>query len=510
MSMPAMDLTLAPSLDRLLDGIAAAPPVAISGIASDSRALAAGYAFLACRGGQRHGLEFASEAVAAGAAAIVWDSATAPPPAGLSVPTVAVHGLEHLLGELANRWFDTPSERLRVSGVTGTNGKTTVAYLVSQCLQRLERPCGYVGTLGSGLTPPFVEAALTTPACVELHGTLAGFVADGAGHAALEVSSHALEQDRIAGVRCDSALFTNLSRDHIDYHGDMQAYGEVKARLFLEREIAHRIVNVDSEYGRELALRCRTAGERSLVTVSTEPSHAFDAGPAVRRLLVRAASPSGFGFAIEVDGSWGAGACRLPLVGEFNVANAALVLAQLLCWDVPLTEAIAALAACEPPPGRLQRVQPGAAQGPAVYVDYAHTPAGLEAVLKALRTHCTGNLWCVFGCGGDRDRGKRPLMGAAAMRLADRAVVTTDNPRFENPDDIIGEVLAGMDGRAIAIPDRERAIRWTIGEARDNDLVLIAGKGHENVQLVAGKRLPFSDYAIARDSLLARRTKAVP
>lgn len=501
MSMPAMDLTSAPALDRLLAGIAAAPPVPITGLASDSRAVGRGYAFLACRGASRHGVEFADAAVAAGAAAVVWDSATAPAAPDVRVPTVAVPGLERLLGELANRWFDTPSARIRVSGVTGTNGKTTVAWLVAQCLRRLDRACGYIGTLGAGLEPPFAEGALTTPACIELHGALAALADGGGTHAAIEVSSHAIGQNRIDGVHFDSVLFTNLSRDHIDYHGDMHAYGEVKARLFLEREVARRIVNVDSAFGQELALRCR-AREGRLVTVSTEPRHAFDAGSGAEALTVRPLGPSGFGFAVEIEGSFGAGSCRLPLAGEFNVANAALALAQLLCWDVPLPTAVAALAACEPPPGRLQRVAGEA--GPAVYVDYAHTPAGLEAVLKALRPHCTGNLWCVFGCGGDRDRGKRPLMGATVMRLADRAVVTTDNPRFENPDDIIAEVLAGMDGRAIAVPDRERAIRWTIGQARDNDLVLIAGKGHENVQLVAGERLPFSDYAAARAALRAR------
>jgi UDP-N-acetylmuramoyl-L-alanyl-D-glutamate--2,6-diaminopimelate ligase len=502
--MSAVDLTPRRSLDVLLAGIAAAPAVPLAGIASDSRAVGPGFAFFACRGASRHGVDFAGDAVAAGAAAVVWDSATAAEPPRVSVPAVPVPGLERWLGELANRWFDTPSARLPVSGVTGTNGKTTVAWLIASCLRRLGRACGYLGTLGAGLEPPFAEGSLTTPACIELHGTLAGFARDGATHAAIEVSSHALEQNRIDGLRLDSALFTNLSRDHIDYHGDMQAYGDVKARLFLEREVANRIVNVDSGFGQELALRCRAASGGRLVTVSTEPRHAFDPGPVAERLLVRPVGPSGFGFAIEVGGSFGEGACRLPLAGEFNVANAALVLAQLLCWGFPLGEALATLAACEPPPGRLQRVTVPDGRGPAVYVDYAHTPAGLEAVLKALRVHCTGNLWCVFGCGGDRDRGKRPLMGATAMRLADRAVVTTDNPRSENPDDIIAEVLAGMDGRAIAIADRERAIRWTIAEARDNDLVLIAGKGHENVQLVAGKRLPFSDYAVASDSLRSR------
>jgi UDP-N-acetylmuramoyl-L-alanyl-D-glutamate--2,6-diaminopimelate ligase len=505
MSLPAVDLTTRITLDRLLAGLAAAPPLAISGIASDSRALRPGEVFLACRGGTRHGVEFAAKAAAAGAAAIVWDSATATAAPQTHVPAIAVPGLEQHLGELANRWFDTPSARLRVAGVTGTNGKTTVAWLVSQCLRRLDRRCGYVGTLGAGFEPPFEEGALTTPACVELHGKLAALADRGATAVALEVSSHALEQNRIDGVHFDSALFTNLSRDHIDYHGDMHAYGEVKARLFLEREQRQRIVNVDTAFGRELAERCRALGAGRLVTVSTQGGSVPDACAGAERLFVHSSAPSGFGFAIEVAGTFGAGACRLPLAGEFNVANAMLALAQLVCWDVPLPAALAALAACEPPPGRLQRV--AVAGGPAVYVDYAHTPAGLEAVLEALRLHCTGNLWCVFGCGGDRDRGKRPLMGAAVVRLADRAVVTSDNPRNEDPDDIIAEVLAGTDGRAIAIADRAEAIRHAIREARDNDVVLIAGKGHENVQIIAGRRLPFSDWAFASDALRARRAE---
>lgn len=505
MSMPALDLASKLSLHGLLEGIADAPPVAITGIASDSRELARGNAFLACRGARHHGLEFVEDALAAGVAAIVWDSDTAdraPPPAG--VPMVPVAGLERHLGEIASRWFGGPSDRVQVAGVTGTNGKTTVAFLVAQCMRRLDRRCGYIGTLGAGMEPPFGDAGLTTPACIDLHRRLARLRADGATHTALEVSSHALQQNRIDGLRFDSALFTNLSRDHIDYHGDMQAYGDVKARLFLDREVPHRVVNVDSDFGRDLARRCGAG----LVAVSTDPKNGFDPGPDTRRVLVRSSHPHGLGFRVEVDTDWGSGFCRIPLAGDFNVANAALALAQLLCWELPFGDALAALAACEPPPGRLQRVETGTdAASPAVYVDYAHTPAGLEAVLTALRPHCTGNLWCVFGCGGDRDRGKRPLMGATAMRLADRAVVTTDNPRFEDPEAIIAEVLEGMDRRGVAIPDRARAIRWAIREARDHDVVLIAGKGHENVQVIGGERLPFSDVAVARDALLARQTR---
>lgn len=505
MSMPATPMQPGMTLHRLLAGIADAPAVRLSGIASDSRKIAPGYAFLACRGASHHGLDFLDAAIAAGASAVIWDSDTAPvAPAVTGRAMVPVAGLEGRLGEIANRWFDSPSERLRVSGVTGTNGKTTVAYLVSQCMQRLGRQCGYLGTLGAGVEQ--VEArALTTPACIELHGELAEFCARGAGHAALEVSSHALHQNRLDGVHLDSAIFTNLSRDHIDYHGDMESYGETKARLFLDFDPAHRIVCIDSAFGRELFERCRGGKADRLVAVSARPHAAVfaDAG----YLFVTATEASERGFAVTFDSAWGQGSFRLPLPGHFNVGNAALVLAQLLCWEMPFDGAQAALERMHAPAGRMQRVQAGPdAAGPAVYVDFAHTPAGLEAALEALRLHCTGKLWCVFGCGGDRDRGKRPLMGEVAARLADRVVVTSDNPRFEDPDRIIAAILEGLGRHDVAIPDRGRAIRYAIAEARDNDVVLIAGKGHESVQLIEGRRLPFSDVEAARAGIKARHS----
>lgn len=501
MSMPATPLQPGMTLKRLLAGIADAPAVGVNGIASDSRQLAPGYAFLACRGAHHHGLDFLETALAAGASAVVWDSeTTAAAPAISGLASVPVAGLERRLGEIANRWFDAPSEHLRVSGVTGTNGKTTVAYLLAQCMRRLEKPCGYLGTLGAGVDE-ISPRGMTTPACVELHGELAEFRARGASHAAIEVSSHALDQGRIDGMRVDSAIFTNLSRDHIDYHGDMAAYGETKARLFFDFDPAHRIVCIDTPFGRELFERCRVATGDGLVAVSAEPQSMAPADAAY--LFVTATEASERGFAITFESSWGQGSFRLPLAGYFNVGNAALVLAQLLCWEMPFDGALAALERVHAPAGRMQRVPAG--PGPAVYVDYAHTPAGLEAALESLRLHCTGNLWCVFGCGGDRDRGKRPLMGEVAARLADRVVVTSDNPRFEDPDKIIAAILEGMGHYEVAIQDRARAIRYAIREARDNDVILVAGKGHENVQVVAGKRLPFSDVDVASASLAARQ-----
>jgi UDP-N-acetylmuramoyl-L-alanyl-D-glutamate--2,6-diaminopimelate ligase len=345
---------------------------------------------------------------------------------------------------------------------------------------------------------------MTTPACIELHRKLAEFRSQGAGHVAMEVSSHALHQHRVDGVQFDAAIFTNLSRDHIDYHGDMQAYGETKTALFLDRGVRHRIVNVDSGFGRQLAARCVKAGDRNVVRVSA--GQAAQPASGTHYVVLRAIDADATGSAVTVSSSWGDGAFRLPLAGAFNVANAALVLAQLLCWQVSFDDAARAISAVSPAPGRMQRVV-SAASGPAVYVDYAHTPAGLEVVLESLRQHLRGRLWCVFGCGGDRDRGKRPMMGATVARLADRAVVTSDNPRFENPAAIIAAVLEGMDDNALAIEDRAAAIAYAIAEADDDDIVLIAGKGHEDVQLVGGKRLPFSDYEAARTRLLARQAK---
>ncbi|MGH8193149.1 MAG: UDP-N-acetylmuramoyl-L-alanyl-D-glutamate--2,6-diaminopimelate ligase [Woeseiaceae bacterium] len=500
-----MQLSTKPTLDRLLAGIAVAPALPITGISSDSRALEPGNVFFACQGAASHGLDYLDQAMAAGVSAVVWDSRSkAYSPSNSAVFMIPVTGLDRHLGEIANRWFDSPSQHMRVAGVTGTNGKTTVAFLIAQCMQRLDRRCAYLGTLGAGIENPVSGAVMTTPACIELHRDLAEFRSQGAGHVAMEVSSHALHQNRVDGVQFDTAIFTNLSRDHIDYHGDMQAYGDTKARLFLDRELEYRIVNIDAEFGRQLAARCGADG-KGVVLVST--GRAAKAGTGRQYVILRAIDADAEGSVVEVTGCWGDATFRLPLAGAFNVANTALVLAQLLCWGVPLADAADTLAAVSPPPGRMQRVESGQ-PAPAVYVDYAHTPAGLEVVLESLRRHCKGRLWCVFGCGGDRDRGKRPLMGATVARLADRAIVTNDNPRFENPGDIIAAVLAGMDERALAIPDRAAAIACAIAEADDDDIVLVAGKGHENVQLVGGQRLPFSDYETARANLLAR--SAIP
>jgi len=493
----------------LLGGIVDAPAIDITGISTDSRSIGPGNVFLAVKGIANHGITFVDRAVEAGAVAILWDSATAPDPGARGAAAmIAVRGLADRLGELANRWFDAPSDRMSVSGITGTNGKTTVAFLVAQCMQLLRTPCAYMGTLGAGIATPERETGLTTPGCIELHRNLADFAERGVAHAALEVSSHALHQHRIDGIRFDSVLFTNLSRDHIDYHGDMDAYGETKARFIMDGDVANRIVMVDSPFGLRLANRCMDRSADNLIAVSSQS--ASDAA-AMTHVHLQAIETDELGSTVAARSSWGNAQFHLPLAGSFNVANAALVLAQLLAWRIPLSDAANALSRALPPPGRMQRVLfDAAAPVPAVYIDYAHTPAGLEAVLTTIRSHCKGNLWCVFGCGGDRDRGKRGPMGRIVARLADRAIVTSDNPRSENPSDIIAEVLRHMPGGTVAIEDRAVAIAHAVSLAESDDVVLIAGKGHENYQVIGDTRRPFSDYDVALSNLEKREPGSRP
>jgi UDP-N-acetylmuramoyl-L-alanyl-D-glutamate--2,6-diaminopimelate ligase len=504
MNMPAESLSTGPDLQQLLEGLADAPPAAISGINSDSRQIKPGDVFVACAGIDSHGLDFLQQAVDAGAAAVIWDSSGAESrnPAG-DLPMVAVPGLAAQVGMIADRWFESPSQSMRITGVTGTNGKTTVAYLIAQCLQMLDHKCAYIGTLGSGISELDTSSGMTTPACIEMHRQLAGFRDAGAQFAALEVSSHALEQGRVDGVLFDAVIFTNLSRDHIDYHGDMHAYGEAKARLFLEFDAVHRIVNIDTEFGQQLADRC---GDTA-ITVSTSRDKAPNGRAYV---FVRSVTALADGSVVAVETSWGDAEFMLPLVGNFNVENAAEVLALLLCLETPLALACDLLEGVQAPPGRMQRIEIESTRAlPAVYVDYAHTPAALDLALNTLNAHCEGELWCVFGCGGDRDQGKRPLMGQAVAQHASHAVVTNDNPRFENPGDIIRQVIDGMPGNVTAIEDRSAAIAWGISNAQENDIVLIAGKGHEVTQQIGDTFLPFSDYESAYANL-AKRSSTGP
>ncbi|MDJ0709338.1 MAG: UDP-N-acetylmuramoyl-L-alanyl-D-glutamate--2,6-diaminopimelate ligase [Woeseiaceae bacterium] len=495
MSMPAEHLTATMTLAELLQGIVDAPAIPVFGIGNDSRRLDEGDVFLAVQGFTSHGLDFLAEAAESDVAAIVWDETTGTAPRDVGIPTIAVPDLASHLGDIADRFYGQPSTELGVVGVTGTNGKTTVAWMIAQAAELLGERCGYLGTLGHGVGELQVTEGMTTPAAIDLHARLAEFVERGASYAALEVSSHALAQGRVDGVRFDTAIFTNLTRDHLDYHTDMRDYFDTKARLFLECSPKHRIVNLDSEYGDQLAARC---GE-DVVTVSTNFDRVANGRPYV---FVRSVVATERGSDVSFTSSWGDGSFKLLLPGEFNVANAMLVLALLLRSGVDLETAGDVISQLSAPPGRMQRV---AADGPATYVDYAHTPHALEVALRALRPHCRGKLWCVFGCGGDRDAGKRPQMGKAAEHFADRVVVTSDNPRTEDPESITRDIVAGFvrPERAAVIEDRAAAIAWSLQQAADSDIVLIAGKGHEDYQEFGAEQRPFSDYAAAAAALHA-------
>jgi len=500
MSMPAEHLISAPLLADLLQGFAEAPAIPIHGIASDSRLLQRGDLFLAVQGIGSHGLDYLAQAQAAGVSAVAWDASTGTEPQDIGVPMIAVTGLAEQLGEIANRFYGRPSEHLDVIGITGTNGKTTVAWMIAQALELLDEKCAYLGTLGYGVDEVQGAEGMTTPAAVELHGRLAEFVDQGAADAAIEVSSHALSQGRVDGVRFATALFTNLTRDHLDYHANMREYFDSKARLFLDCRPAERIIDIDSEYGAQLASMCG----QDVVIVSTQFDRVANGRPYV---FVRAVVATEQGSEISFTSAWGDGRFMLSLPGDFNVANAVLVLALLLNKGVALDAACDVMSQVSAPPGRMQRV---ATDGPAVYVDYAHTPTALEGALRALRAHCRGKLWCVFGCGGDRDTGKRPEMGAAAERHGDHVVVTTDNPRSEDAAAIIDDIVAGLSqqDKLTVIEDRAAAIAWAIENAADNDVVLVAGKGHEDYQEIAGQRMRFSDYALAESALTAREGAA--
>ena len=489
-------MSLGTTTARLTDllTVADAPDVIVSGLAMDSRRLHAGDAFLACRGLSGHGLDHIGDAVAANCAAVVYEpgesvSADAVPD---ELPVIAVPELRQKLGDIADRFFGRPSAGVNVVGITGTNGKTTVAWLVAECLQILGMPCAYSGTLGFGLRQIQDEGGMTTPDVVECHRRLAEIRQAGATHAAMEVSSHALDQGRVDGIRFKAAVFTNLSRDHLDYHGDMAAYAAAKARLFLEHDSDIKIINVDTPAGVRLAKQC----EGPIVTVSIIPD-------ADASLVIRSSEATANGFDLSFDSAWGRGELSLPLYGYFNVENAALVLAVMLALEVPVADASRALASVRAAPGRLEPVGEVGETNPKVLVDYAHTPDAIEAALAALRVNCSGKIWCVFGCGGDRDRGKRPMMGRAAERLADRIVITSDNPRTESAHAIIDDIVAGLETpmSATVIEDRGSAIGWAISEAADNDIVLVAGKGHESVQIVGDQRIPFSDVDVAKACL---------
>ncbi|HEY5263723.1 MAG TPA: UDP-N-acetylmuramoyl-L-alanyl-D-glutamate--2,6-diaminopimelate ligase [Steroidobacteraceae bacterium] len=568
------------SLMWLLDGIAAVPGgdaggggghggssggggigvggAQITDLTLDSREVHAGSLFFALaghtpRGGHTtHGLEFAADAAARGAAVVLWEPVgdAAPPALPAGVYAAAVPQLSSLVGRIADRFFNWPSSQLRITGITGTNGKTTCAYLLAQCLDRLGARAAYIGTLGQGritalaapmlapstkptstsLTTPTTPTTSmlaaptstapthTTPDAISLHRELAGLRAAGVREVALEVSSHALDQHRIDGVRLHTAAFTNLSRDHLDYHESMAAYGAAKARLFEVPGLQQVVVNIGDAFGRDLAQKLASSLPLTAVWLGRDALGWL----AERTVHADEVAASASGISLSLDGSFGKQSLDTRLLGRFNAENALVVIACLTSLGVTLKDAAGALAQCTAPPGRMQVVGPVASDAgtraagprdaatreptmrgqPMAVVDYAHTPDALAKALGALREHCRGKLWCVFGCGGDRDPGKRRMMGAVADELADEIIVTDDNPRSENPQAITRAIEAGIKSRSVrVIHDRGEAIATALRQASPLDVVLIAGKGHEDYQIYGETRRKFSDVLEAQRCL---------
>jgi UDP-N-acetylmuramoyl-L-alanyl-D-glutamate--2,6-diaminopimelate ligase len=489
------------TLGKLLEGfdVAAPPGVQVTDLTQDSREATRGGVFLACQGRTTHGLAYVHAAVERGASVVLWEpvSGLEPPVMPESVIALPVPHLRQHAGALADRFFRRPSADMRVAGITGTNGKTTVAYLLAQASELLGRRGWYIGTLGSGRAKGVAGAGLTTPDAVSLQRHLAEARDAGAATVGLEVSSHALDQERVAAVRFDTAVFTNLTRDHLDYHVTLEAYAAAKERLFHAPELRCAVINVRDEFGAELVARLEPGCEKILTSTSNE----IWAEQGTQWIRVSEMRTTPHGLMLQLETSWGTGTLRSPLLGEFNGENLLAVLGVLLGWRVPLQKALAALALCVAPPGRMERF--GSGGQPVVLVDYAHSPDALAKVLEAARAHTTGRVFCVFGCGGDRDAGKRPLMGAIAESLADVVFVTDDNPRTEASRAIIEQILGGMRAPddAHVLADRTEAIRQACAEADPGDVVIVAGKGHEDYQIVGTQKRAYSDRDVVQAAL---------
>ena len=480
------------SLITLFDGMGVdgVPALSVCGLSQDSRRIRPGDLFLACVGHAEHGIKYIEQAIARGAVAVAVE-----PAQGLdeleqsawTVPVFQVDGLGQLLSELAGRFYAHPSHEMCLIGVTGTNGKTSVSQFIAQVLNE-KGPCGVIGTLGNGRFGQLKETANTTPDAISIQAELAVMRDAGVRHAVLEVSSHALVQGRVAALRFDVAVYTNLSHEHLDYHGDMAAYAEAKRRLMLMSELRHVVINVDDATGRKWL--DSLPSNLSLWRYGLEGG----SGKSLPHELYGAdLVMSRHGLCMRVQDGDEQGMLQTGLLGRFNAANLLGAVTALRALGLPLEEILSGMAGVSTVPGRMEGF--GGNGKALVVVDYAHTADALAKVLEALREHCEGRLWCVFGCGGERDREKRAQMGAIAEALADSVIVTDDNPRNEDPYEIIEHILSGMANPDAVYVNRERAvaIAHAIALSRPQDVILVAGKGHERTQLIAGRHLAFSD-----------------
>ena len=473
------------------------PNPSVAALTCDSRCIGAGSLFLGLPGERVDGGSFWRQTLNEGAAAAVIGpaAAAADPPGPDDAVVVVPEPVAHWIGELAAAFWQYPSQRMTLVGVTGTNGKTTITHLIEHLCEEVGRPAALFGTLVNRWPGHSVTSTHTTAFADRLQAQLAEAVAGGTQVAAMEVSSHALDQGRVAGCQFSSAVFTNLTQDHLDYHPSMEAYFEAKSRLFREPLLVGdgpcAVVNVDDPWGQRLADQL---GERCWRCSLQSEVHEEEVELTMTDLKMTASGVSG-----KIITPVGCAAFRSPLVGDFNLMNLLEAVGVLVQSGMPLPLLLKAASCFKGVPGRMERVMLPSDQVmadlPAVLVDYAHTPDGLRNALRACRPFVNGELVCVFGCGGDRDRGKRPQMAAIAADLSDRVVITSDNPRTEDPNRILEDVVAGISPETSILveADRARAIEAAIADARADDLVLIAGKGHEDYQIIGEKRIRFDD-----------------
>jgi UDP-N-acetylmuramoyl-L-alanyl-D-glutamate--2,6-diaminopimelate ligase len=498
--------------------------VQIKNLTIDSRQVKPGDLFIAVKGLTVDGRAYIEKAIMNGAVAVLTEYENTSFKAlqiGMqtsthfqNIPIIAVPHLQTLVGHIAARFFSDPSKQFPIIGITGTNGKTSVSHFIAQILSYCDKPCGVIGTLGAGvfLSDSGFEAVstgesqenahdYTTPDAIAVQRTLAAFQKQNVSAVAMEVTSHALDQNRVAGVEFDTVIFTNLTRDHLDYHHDMQTYREVKKRLFTEFEAKHVIINLDDPFGCDLfnalELLCP---ERNVVGYGCKipPSPRLSKGGIEASNIVL----DNQGIRAHVRTPWGEGELQCNLLGRFNLSNILAALAAVCIQGVPLNQALKAITVINTVPGRMMRFG-GNADTPLVIVDYAHKPDALAQVLEALGAHCKGQLWCVVGCGGDRDRGKRPLMAEIGERLSDHLYLTQDNPRTEDPKQIMTEMIQGLKNPSQVVVEynRAKAIESAIKNAKIEDIIVVAGKGHETYQIIGTEKMPFSDQHVVEAAL---------
>jgi UDP-N-acetylmuramoyl-L-alanyl-D-glutamate--2,6-diaminopimelate ligase len=471
----------------------------ISDLALDSRKVKAGDLFFACVGTQTDGRKYINQAIENGAIAVVCEGEEKVPPikeyehCGRKVPLVSISDLNDKVAIIAARFFGEPAKNLFLIGITGTTGKTSTCHFIASCLEMAGEPAGIIGTLGNGRPGHLENPTHTTPDPIELQRMLAKFVAAGIKKVVMEVSSHGLDQKRVKGLNFTIAIFTNLSRDHLDYHKTMDSYANAKRQLFLYPNLQYAVINSDDEFGRQLITEFRD--QLKVYAYSASGRFLDNHLPQIR---VQQANVERSGLTASIHTPWGDGVLHSQLLGRFNISNLLAVLTTIGILGIPLKTALSYLAKLQGVPGRMELY--GGGDKPLVVVDFAHTPEALLQVLLTVREYCDGELWCVFGCGGDRDKGKRPQMGAIAESHADHVIITDDNPRTEKSLAIISDILQGMhkSDAAVIEHDRHRAISHAIQCAHKDDVVLIAGRGGEQFQIIGTEKQPINDSVVVQ------------